>query len=91
MADLIYFSVSLGKYCSTNVTKENENDDIHTKVEIKQILEKENTAAGIFLKVNSLVQPLSLPFAREMVGIVAILARVESDDISRLTLLFFQT
>ncbi|KAK7273087.1 hypothetical protein RIF29_14133 [Crotalaria pallida] len=52
----------------------------------KEILKKEDTAAAILrhFKTSSLSRSMDLPFAKETVGIVAMLASVENDAISRI-------
>ncbi|KAK7273084.1 hypothetical protein RIF29_14130 [Crotalaria pallida] len=53
---------------------------------IKEILKKEDTAAAILrrFKTSSLSRSMDLPFAKETVGIVATLASVENDAVSRI-------
>ncbi|KAK7273089.1 hypothetical protein RIF29_14135 [Crotalaria pallida] len=53
---------------------------------IKEILKKEDIAAAILrhFKTSSLSRSMDLPFAKETVGIVAMLASVENDAISRI-------
>lgn len=85
--------MSLGRYHSANVTEtENGNGAYHNEEEtVRQILKKENSAAGIFcwLKSNTLTWASDLVFTKDVVGIVASLARVDSDDLSRLVFLCF--
>lgn len=84
--------VSLARYHSANSTRVNANDGFHVEEEIKEkILKKENSAAGIlcWLKANFLSLSLNLEFAKDAVGIVATLGRVESDGLGRLDAVFF--
>ncbi|KAG4929020.1 hypothetical protein JHK85_055506 [Glycine max] len=78
--------VSLARYHSTNViTLENGNGAFHTEEEtMEQVMKKENSAASIFswLKVNA--QTSNLTLTKDVVGVVATLAKVESDDLSRI-------
>lgn len=85
------FLVSLGRYHSANViTSENGNGAFHTEEEtVEQILKKENSAAGIFCWIKANAQTSNLAFAKDAVGVVATLARVESDDLSRSISVFF--
>ncbi|KAJ1414721.1 hypothetical protein SESBI_18664 [Sesbania bispinosa] len=80
------FLVSLGRYHSANViASENRNGAFHTEEQtVEQILKKENSAAGIFCWVKANTQTSDLAFAKDVVGVVATLARVESDDLSRI-------
>ncbi|XP_027188154.1 protein DEFECTIVE IN MERISTEM SILENCING 3-like isoform X2 [Cicer arietinum] len=78
--------VSLGRYHSANVISlENGNGAFHTEEETaEQILKKENSAASIFCWIKSNSQTSNLAFVKDAVGVVATLARVESDDLSRI-------
>ncbi|XP_061372850.1 protein DEFECTIVE IN MERISTEM SILENCING 3-like isoform X2 [Gastrolobium bilobum] len=65
--------------------QENGNGAFHTEEEtVEQILKKENSAAGIFCWLKANAQISNLAFAKDAVGIVATLARVENDDLSRI-------
>ncbi|KAI4355246.1 hypothetical protein L6164_004039 [Bauhinia variegata] len=79
--------VSLGRYHSANVTRtENGNGTFHTEEEtVQQILQKENSAAAIFcwLKANTSTLSSTLSFTKDVVGIVATLARADNDELSR--------
>uniref|UniRef100_A0A2N9IR68 Protein DEFECTIVE IN MERISTEM SILENCING 3 n=1 Tax=Fagus sylvatica TaxID=28930 RepID=A0A2N9IR68_FAGSY len=82
------FLVSLGRYHSANVAETgNDNGAFHTEEDtMGQILQQENSAAGIFcwLKANHLSQALNLALTRDVLGVVATLARVDDDNLSRL-------
>jgi hypothetical protein len=79
--------VSLGRYHSANVAETgNDNGAFHTEEDtMGQILQQENSAAGIFcwLKANHLSQALNLALTRDVLGVVATLARVDDDNLSR--------
>lgn len=83
---VVDLQMSLGKYHSTNVTKsENGNGAFHTEEEtVEQILKKENSAASIFCWIKANTQTSNLAFVKDAVGVVATLAKVESDDLSRI-------
>ncbi|KAK7397442.1 hypothetical protein VNO78_18614 [Psophocarpus tetragonolobus] len=86
LAESIFdLQVSLARYHSSNViTSDNENGSFHTEEEtVEQILKKENSAASVYgwLKVNA--QTSNLTLTKDVVGVVATLAKVESDDLSR--------
>ncbi|KAE9591643.1 hypothetical protein Lalb_Chr20g0120921 [Lupinus albus] len=86
LADSILdFQVSLGKYYSSNaITSHNGNGTVHTEEDtVEQILKTENSAASIFCWLKANNQTASLAFAKDAVGVVATLARVESDELSR--------
>ncbi|XP_059459337.1 protein DEFECTIVE IN MERISTEM SILENCING 3-like isoform X2 [Corylus avellana] len=80
--------VSLGRYhCSANVAETANDNSSHTEEEtMGQILQQENSAAGVFcwLKANHLSQALDLPLTKDVLGVVANLARVDDDNLSRL-------
>ncbi|GAU13662.1 hypothetical protein TSUD_347660 [Trifolium subterraneum] len=78
--------VSLGKYHSANViTSENGNGAFHTEEEtVQQILKKENSAASIFCWIKANTQTSNLAFVKDALGVVATLAKVENDDLSRI-------
>lgn len=82
---LTNFVVSLGRYHSTTIiTSENGNGSSHTEEDTaEEILKKENSAAGIFCWLKANAQTSNLALAKDAVGVVATLARVESDDLSR--------
>ena len=77
--------MSLGRYHSKSVfTSENENGAFHTEEETEeQILKKENSAARVFSWLKANAQTSTLALTKDVVGIVATLAKVESDDLSR--------
>lgn len=77
--------MSLGRYHSANViTSENGNGAYHTEEEtVEQILKKESSAAGLFCWIKANSQSSNLALAKDAVGVVATLAKVESDDLSR--------
>ncbi|KAK7338068.1 hypothetical protein VNO77_18665 [Canavalia gladiata] len=83
---ILDLQVSLGRYHSTNVImSENENGAFHTEEEtVEQILRKDNSAASIFCWLKAKAQISNLAFAKDIVGVVATLAKVESDDLSRI-------
>ncbi|CAL0309253.1 unnamed protein product [Lupinus luteus] len=86
LADSILdFQVSLGRYYSGNViTSHNGNGTVHTEEDtVEEILKIENSAASIFCWLKANNETASLAFAKDAVGVVATLARVESDEISR--------
>lgn len=86
--------MSLARYHATSEIKTaHGNGAFHSEEEtIEQILKKENFAASIFcwLKADTLTQALNLSFTKDVVGIVATLAKVDSDDLIRSVYLFFQ-
>lgn len=88
------FSVSLVKYHSTNEAgTENKNGASHSEEEtMEQILQQEKTAAGILCQLNSqhASQASNLAFAKDVLGIVANLARVDDDNLSRSVFLILQ-
>ncbi|XP_027350366.1 protein DEFECTIVE IN MERISTEM SILENCING 3-like [Abrus precatorius] len=80
---ILDLQVSLGRYHSTNViTSENGNGTFHSEEEtVEQILKKEKSAASIFCWLKANAQTL---ISKDVVGVVATLARVESYDLSRI-------
>ncbi|TKY61251.1 DEFECTIVE IN MERISTEM SILENCING 3 [Spatholobus suberectus] len=78
--------VSLGRYYSNNVIMpENGNGAFHTEEETaEQILKKENSAASVFSWLKANAQTSNLALTKDVVGVVAMLAKVESDDLSRI-------
>lgn len=83
------YSVSLGKYHSANgAGTESESGLSWTEEDtIEQILKQENSAASVLCLLNSqqsTIQGLDLAFTKDVLGIVATLARVEEDNLSRL-------
>ncbi|KAK7258493.1 hypothetical protein RIF29_24072 [Crotalaria pallida] len=85
LADSILdLQVSLGRYHSTNaITSQNGNGTVHTEEDtVEQIMRIENSAASIFCWLKANDQTASLAFAKDAVGVVATLAKVESDDLS---------
>ncbi|XP_054814381.1 protein DEFECTIVE IN MERISTEM SILENCING 3-like isoform X2 [Prosopis cineraria] len=84
---ILDLQVSLGRYHSTHVTGiENGNGALEAEEEtIQQILKKENTAAGIlcWLKSNTLSWASNAVFTKDVVGVVASLARVASAELSQ--------
>lgn len=88
--------MSLGKYHSTNESgTAKENGASHNEEEtMEQILQHDKTAAGVLCRLNShhVSQTLDLGLAKDVLGIVANLARVDDDNLSRsafLILLYF--
>ncbi|MED6180170.1 hypothetical protein PIB30_007676 [Stylosanthes scabra] len=83
---ILDLQVSLGRYHSCSVIKsDNGNDPSNTEEDTsEQILKKENSAAGIFSWLKANVQTSNLALAKDAVGVVATLARVESDELSRI-------
>lgn len=94
---LTWFSVSLGKYHSTSAPKTvNGQGAFHTEDETtEQILQQQISAAGILcrVKIHHAIQASNLPLTKDVLGIVATLARVENENLSRLvffhSLLFY--
>ncbi|KAF7826192.1 protein DEFECTIVE IN MERISTEM SILENCING 3-like isoform X1 [Senna tora] len=85
---ILDLQVSLGRYHSANVSQtENGNGAFHAEEKtVQQILKKENSAAGVlcWLKSNTLTWASDVVFTKDVVGVVASLARVDSDDLSRM-------
>ncbi|XP_027931212.1 protein DEFECTIVE IN MERISTEM SILENCING 3-like [Vigna unguiculata] len=87
LAESIFdLQVSLAKYHSNNViTSDSGNGSFHTEEEtMEQILKKENSAAGVFSWLKGNAQTSSLTLTKDVVGVVATLGKVESDDLSRI-------
>lgn len=88
------FPVSLVKYHSTNEAgTENKNGASHNEEEtMEQILRQEKSAAGILCQLNSqhASQALNSAFSKDVLGIVANLARVDDDNLSRSVFLILQ-
>lgn len=84
----MYFSVTLGKYHSSNrpVTERVNLCKIESEVEnIQNNLKHKNSAAGIVcqLKTRHSTQGSQLPLTKGVLGIVATLGKVDDDNISR--------
>lgn len=75
----------LGKYHSKDAAS--ENSDLHPEEEsTQQIIHQEQSAAGILCKVKSYhaIHASNLSLIKDVLGIVATLARVDNDTLSRL-------
>ncbi|PON97290.1 Protein DEFECTIVE IN MERISTEM SILENCING [Trema orientale] len=85
---ILDLQVSLGKYHSANgAGTASESGTSCTEEEtVERILKLENSAAGLLCWLNShhTTQGLDLGFTKDVLGIVATLARVEDDNLSRL-------
>ncbi|KAM6583857.1 hypothetical protein CsatB_010859 [Cannabis sativa] len=84
---ILDLQVSLGKYHSSNGAGTNGAGSSHTEEETREkILKLENSAAGVLYWLNShhATQGLDLGFTKDVLGVVATLARVEDDNLSRL-------
>ncbi|KAF8413342.1 hypothetical protein HHK36_001321 [Tetracentron sinense] len=86
---ILDMQVSLGKYHSSSVSKtENESlNHFQTEEEtIEQILQKEKSAAGMLcqLKIRHESQASHLALTKDVLGIVATLAKVDDENLSRL-------
>lgn len=83
---LMKFLVRLAKYHSNNViTSDSGNGAFHTEEEtMEQILKKENSAAGVYSWLKSNAKTSGLTLTKDVVGVVATLGKVESDNLSRL-------
>lgn len=82
---ILDLQVRLGKYHSKDAA--NENSDLHPEEEsTQQILHQEQSAAGILCKVKSYhaIHASNLSLIKDVLGIVATLARVDNDTLSRL-------
>ncbi|ESW19313.1 hypothetical protein PHAVU_006G113900 [Phaseolus vulgaris] len=87
LAESIFdLQVSLAKYHSNNViTSDSGNGAFHTEEEtMEQIMKKENTAAGVFSWLKGNAQTSNLTLTKDVVGVVATLGKVESDNLSRI-------
>ncbi|KAI4328923.1 hypothetical protein L6164_021237 [Bauhinia variegata] len=84
---ILDLQVSLGRYHSAKVTKTEDGDGFfHTEEEtVQKILQKENSAAALFcwLKAHNPTQTLTSLFTKDVVGIVATLAGVVTDELSK--------
>ncbi|XLS60216.1 hypothetical protein HN51_014444, partial [Arachis hypogaea] len=83
---ILDLQVSLGRYHSCSViTPDNGSGSSNTEDDTaEQILKKENSAAGIFCWLKANAQTSNLALEKDAVGVVATLARVESDELSRI-------
>ncbi|XP_028799801.1 protein DEFECTIVE IN MERISTEM SILENCING 3 isoform X2 [Neltuma alba] len=85
---ILDLQMSLGRYHSANVTgTENGNGTLQAEEEtIQQILKQENSAAGLlcWLKSNTLSWSSNALFTKDVVGVVASLARVGSAELSQI-------
>ncbi|XP_020213831.1 protein DEFECTIVE IN MERISTEM SILENCING 3 isoform X3 [Cajanus cajan] len=83
---ILDLQVSLGRYHSSSIiTSENGNGAFHTEEEtVEQILKKENSAASLYSWLKANAQTSNLALTKDVVGVVATLAKVESDDLSRI-------
>lgn len=82
------FIVTIGKSKSSSTPKTGNADDSHSTTEEevnKQILQHEKTAAGILCQVKTRhgAQASLLTLSKDVVGIVAMLGKVEDDNLSR--------
>eukprot|EP00258_Populus_trichocarpa_P034662 XP_024450681.1 protein DEFECTIVE IN MERISTEM SILENCING 3 isoform X2 [Populus trichocarpa] len=81
---ILDLQVRLGKYHSKDAAS--ENSDLHPEEEsTQQILHQEQSAAGILCKVKSYhaIHASNLSLIKDVLGIVATLARVDNDTLSR--------
>ncbi|RDX91974.1 Protein DEFECTIVE IN MERISTEM SILENCING 3, partial [Mucuna pruriens] len=78
--------VRLAKHISkTVITSENGNSAFHTEEEtVERILKKENSAASVFSWLKANAQTSNLTLTKDVVGVVATLAKVEGNDLSRI-------
>ncbi|BAT87837.1 hypothetical protein VIGAN_05125000 [Vigna angularis var. angularis] len=83
---ILDLQVRLAKYHSNNViTLDSGNGAFHTEEEtMEQILKKENSAAAVFSWLKSNAQTSGLTLTKDIVGVVATLGKVESDNLSRI-------
>lgn len=86
---ILDLQVSLGKYHSANgAGTASENSTSCTEEDtMEQILKQENSAAGVLCWLNSRQSSIGgsdLGFTKDVLGIVATLAKVEDDNLSRL-------
>ncbi|KAL1350360.1 protein DEFECTIVE IN MERISTEM SILENCING 3 isoform X1 [Arachis hypogaea] len=92
---ILDLQVSLGRYHSCSVitpdngsgpsnTEDDTTPSITEDDTTEQILKKENSAAGIFCWLKANAQTSNLALEKDAVGVVATLARVESDELSRI-------
>ncbi|KAK1277028.1 hypothetical protein QJS04_geneDACA019614 [Acorus gramineus] len=81
--------VALGRYQSS-IAAEYKNRSlscIQTEQQtVEQILQQDQTAAGLFfqLKLRHEAQASNLPFTKDVLGVVALLGKVNDDNLSRL-------
>lgn len=85
------FTVAIGKSKSSSTAKIGNADDLHitTEEEVnKQILQHEKSAAGILCQVKTHhgAQASLLGLTQDVVGVVAMLGKVEDDNLSRYSL-----
>ena len=83
-----FFSVTVGKYHSANANKAENEDHLHRQTEeeiVEQILQYEKSAAGVLcqLKTRHGTQAANLPMIQDVMGIVAMLGKVDDDNLSR--------
>lgn len=80
--------VNLGKYHSSNaaMVKTENTNNLTEENTVDQILQQEKSAAGVLCQLKSRHGSLAskLPFTKGVLGIVAILGKVEDDSLSRL-------
>ncbi|GMH29627.1 hypothetical protein Nepgr_031470 [Nepenthes gracilis] len=86
---ILDMQVSLGKYISSRAPKPEDEDPSHVQSEeetIEQILKYEKTAAGILcqLKTRHAVQVSNLTSTQDVLGVVAMLGKVDDDNLGRL-------
>ncbi|GAB4858490.1 hypothetical protein Ancab_009965 [Ancistrocladus abbreviatus] len=85
---ILDLQVSLGKYVSSYVPKTEDEDPAARSEEetIEQILKHEKTAAGLLvqLKTRHGSQVSNLTVTQEVLGVVAMLGKVDDDNLSRL-------
>ncbi|VVA11276.1 PREDICTED: LOC110908131 isoform [Prunus dulcis] len=86
---ILDLQVILGKYHTSTASKIENEDHSHCKSEeetTKKILQREKSAAGILwqLKTRHGTQAAHLTLTKDVLGIVAMLGKVEDDNLSRL-------
>lgn len=86
---ILHLQVAIGKSKSSSTAKIGNADDLHitTEEEVnKQILQHEKSAAGILCQVKTHhgAQASLLGLTQDVVGVVAMLGKVEDDNLSRL-------
>lgn len=86
---ILHLQVAIGKSKSSSTTKIGNADDLHitTEEEVnKQIMQHEKSAAGILCQVKTHhgAQASLLALTQDVVGVVAMLGKVEDDNLSRL-------
>lgn len=89
-----FLSVILGKYHTSTASKIENEDHSHCKSEeetTKKILQREKSAAGILwqLKTRHGTQAAHLTLTKDVLGIVAMLGKVEDDNLSRSKFSYF--